>query len=63
DVEDYDCDAKFINFITKQIRLHGDLTDDQRERIMTIGTKCPVHRIISSPTTRVEQTLLETEGA
>ncbi|MEM6284656.1 MAG: OsmC family protein [Chloroflexota bacterium] len=63
EVPDYDGAAKFINMINKHIRLHGDLTDEQRERIMTIGTKCPVHRIISSPTTRIQQTLLKTEGA
>jgi len=63
DVPDYDGKAKFVNFITKHIRLHGDLTDEQRDRIMTIGTKCPVHRIIHSDDTRIEQILLEPEEA
>ena len=63
EVEGYDGDAKFVHLITKHIRLYGDLTDEQRKRIMTIGTKCPVHRIIHSPTTRIEQILLEPEEA
>jgi putative redox protein len=63
EVEGYEGDAKFVNFITKSIRLHGDLTDEQRERIMVIGTKCPVHRILHSPTTYIEQILLEPEQA
>lgn len=46
----YDGDAKFVHEIREAIVLHGDLTDEQRERILEIGSKCPVHRLIDLPT-------------
>jgi putative redox protein len=35
--------------IERNINLIGNLTDEQRERLMLIADKCPVHKILSSP--------------
>jgi len=32
-----------------ELTLHGPLTQDQRERILHIAGKCPVHRTLESP--------------
>jgi putative redox protein len=32
-----------------EISLFGDLSVSQRERLMDIANKCPVHRTLSSP--------------
>lgn len=37
--------------ITKQVTIDGDLDADQRQRMMEIADKCPVHRSLSNPIT------------
>ena len=32
--------------ITRQVRIHGDLDVEQRQRILEIADKCPVHRTL-----------------
>lgn len=59
DHEAHEGDDRYVHEIRKGIRLHGDLTDEQRERILEIGGKCPVHRLIATPTYFVEQALAE----
>lgn len=47
----YQGDAKFVSEIREEVMLHGDkLTDEQRERLMEIATKCPVRRVLENPT-------------
>jgi len=43
-----DCDRKsgMIDFIDKKLELEGDLTDEQRERLLEISARCPVHRTL-----------------
>lgn len=43
-----DCERKsgFIDKIEKSIRLEGDLTDEQRQRMLEIADMCPVHRTL-----------------
>ena len=45
-----DCESKtgMLDLIYSEIRLTGDLTDEQRSRILEIAEKCPVHRTLSS---------------
>jgi len=45
----YTGDAPFVHEVTKRIALIGDLDDEQRARLMEIGTKCPVSRLITEP--------------
>jgi putative redox protein len=37
-----------IDEITREILLEGDLTEAQRERLLEIANRCPVHRTLSS---------------
>lgn len=50
-------DDRFIHEIRKAITLHGPLSDEQRTRIIEIGGKCPVHRLMSTPSYFVEEVL------
>ena len=42
-----DPDAR-VDIIDRQIRLKGDLTSDQIDRLTDIASKCPVHRTLTS---------------
>ncbi len=35
--------------ITRRITLDGDLSDEQRERLLQIANGCPVHKILTHP--------------
>ncbi len=35
--------------ITRVIDLKGDLNDEQKERLLLIANKCPIHKILSNP--------------
>ncbi|MDB2686551.1 alpha/beta fold hydrolase [Mariniblastus sp.] len=35
-----------VDLIRRQIRIDGDLTEDQRQRMLEIANKCPVHRTL-----------------
>ena len=37
-----------IDHINRQIELQGDLTEDQRKKLLEIANKCPVHRTLTS---------------
>jgi uncharacterized OsmC-like protein len=37
-----------IDRIDREIRLAGDLSDDQRKKLLEIADKCPVHRTLHS---------------
>jgi len=46
------CDEKDMNketTITRKIELIGTLTDEERQRLMQIADKCPIHKILSNP--------------
>lgn len=40
-------DSPKISYITRVIDLHGDLDDEQRNRMLEIANRCPVHRTIT----------------
>jgi uncharacterized OsmC-like protein len=49
--EDCDgCETKvgFVDRIEREIFLVGELTDEQRRRLLEIANKCPVHRTLTS---------------
>ncbi|SFH48186.1 OsmC family protein [Pedobacter insulae] len=35
--------------ITRNIELEGELDDQQRERLMQIADKCPIHKLLTNP--------------
>ena len=45
-----DCERKegMVDEIQYEIELHGDLDDAQRQRLLEISTRCPVHRTLTS---------------
>ncbi|MFB6271855.1 MAG: alpha/beta fold hydrolase [Salinibacter sp.] len=53
-----------IDHVTREIDVRGDLTESQRERLLEIANKCPVHRTLHSEV-KVDSTLREEgeEGA
>ena len=40
-------DAK-LDRLTRTVTLHGDLTPEQRQRLLEIADRCPVHRTLES---------------
>ncbi len=49
DYDAYEGDERFIHEIREHIVFHGPLDDAQRDRLREITGKCPVRRIISTP--------------
>jgi putative redox protein len=45
-----DCDTKEgkVDEISREITLEGELTEEQRERLLEIANRCPVHRTLTS---------------
>jgi len=42
-----DCESK-VERITRRISLRGELTEEQRGKLLEIADKCPVHRTLES---------------
>ena len=55
DYPDYQGDSDWVNEFRQRITFTGDLTDDQRERLLEIAGKCPVHRILTTPNFMIEE--------
>lgn len=47
DCEECDGDDRRIDRIEREVELEGDLTDDQRDRLLEIADRCPVHRTLT----------------
>ncbi len=41
--------------IRSRIKIEGDLTDDQRDRILQIAGRCPIHRTLESKPRMIEE--------
>ncbi len=48
DCEDCETKGGLLDEIHSRIRVEGDLDEAQRERLLEIATRCPVHRTLSS---------------
>lgn len=46
----------YVHRIERSVKLKGELTDEQRTRLMEIAGKCPVHRTLTSQIVVVEKT-------
>jgi|SRR5690554_3497292 len=42
-------DQQQTTFINVNIQLFGDLDDHQRQRILAIADKCPIHKLMQNP--------------
>ncbi|WKN31714.1 alpha/beta fold hydrolase [Porifericola rhodea] len=50
DCKECEEDAKKIDHIERIIEIEGDLDQKQKERLLEIANKCPVHKTLNSPT-------------
>jgi len=48
DCEDCETRVGLIDHIDRDIELSGDLDDSQRQRLLQIAERCPVHRTLTS---------------
>jgi len=48
DCQDCETEKGMLDEIQSEIRLEGDLNEEQRQRLIEIATRCPVHRTLSS---------------
>jgi uncharacterized OsmC-like protein len=48
DCLDCESDRSHVDEFRREIELEGDLTDEQRRRLLDIAEKCPVHRTLGS---------------
>ena len=48
DCADCETESGILDEIHMEIRLEGDLDDAQRQRLMSIAGRCPVHRTLTS---------------
>jgi putative redox protein len=46
DCEDCDKETGLIDVIDKKLELEGELSEEQRERLLEISARCPVHRTL-----------------
>lgn len=58
----YEGDEDYVHEFNVRVDLKGDLTDEQRARLMEIAGKCPVHRAITMPAFVFDE-LVEPESA
>ena len=56
DCENRETEAGKVDRIRREIDVRGDLSEDQRERLLEIANKCPIHRTLHSEV-RVESSL------
>ncbi|MBE2184534.1 MAG: OsmC family protein [Anaerolineae bacterium] len=62
DYPDYKGDADVVNEYRQVVTFKGDLTEEQRLRLLEIAGKCPVHRILMQPSIMIE-TMAGSEAA
>jgi len=43
-----------VHEFRQRISLKGPLTDDQKQRLLEIAGKCPVHRVLTEPSFTIE---------
>ena len=48
DCEDCEQDTGFVDVFEKQVDLRGDLTNEQRQRLLDVADRCPVHQSLTS---------------
>lgn len=55
DYPSYKGDADGVNEFLQRITFKGNLTDEQRARLLEIAGRCPVHKVLSQPNFMFEQ--------
>jgi putative redox protein len=49
--------------LTVQLRLGGPLSEAQRQELLKVAEKCPIHKLMTQATTEVQTLLLDTPAA
>jgi putative redox protein len=55
DYPSYTGEADRVNEFRQRMTFKGDLTDEQRQRLLEIAGKCPVHKILTQPNFMFEE--------
>ena len=55
DYPNYTGDASFINEIREHIRFKGTLSDEQKEQLLKVAGRCPVHLALEHPVFFIEK--------
>ncbi len=61
DSEDTRASSKIDEFV-RDLEIYGNMTEEQRQRLVEIADKCPVHRTLENPNTAIKTTLRDTEA-
>jgi len=56
-------EADMVNEFIQALSFKGELTDEQRARLLDIAGRCPVHRILTQPNFIIEKFVDETIAA
>lgn len=48
DCADCETEEGMLDRIERDVELHGDLTEEQRKRLLDIANQCPVHKTLTS---------------
>ena len=59
DYPQHEGDDLYVHEVREVLVFHGELDEKQRARLSDIAGKCPVHRLLGSPTYFVELALAE----
>lgn len=59
----YTGEADMVNEFVQGLLFKGDLTDEQRQRLLEIAGRCPVHRILTQPNFIIEKFIDDTIAA
>ncbi len=51
----YTGEGEFVHEFRQRIHLKGALSDEQKQRLIEIAGKCPVHRALTEPNYMIEQ--------
>mgnify|MGYP000659551105 CR=1 FL=1 len=47
DCEDCEASTQLINVLQREVTLVGNLSDEERKKLLLIADKCPVHKTLS----------------
>jgi uncharacterized OsmC-like protein len=64
DCEDCETETGYLDHIERELQFDGELTEEQRARLLDIAERCPVHRLLHSEvlTSTTEGTGNSTDG-
>ncbi len=58
DSSDAEQGTRRVDVIKRDISLHGHITEEQKERLLEIATKCPIHKTLESNPTVIDSIIV-----